>query len=745
MQPNLTHSKPAQCRPASRLRPLVSMFAISVVTVFTAVAALAALTAPSALAARPTRKAAAQATPTEALAIVDQMWGPISAMVGVADRLYVAQGARLLVVDGWHGASPTLIGRSPVLAGPSVDLAVDGDRAAVALWEGGVAVIDVADPRAPRVVTTISGRAVATHVALAGDRLWVAHDRDGLVVYDLGVDPPRVLQLLGGRVDDLAAENGRVAAIMAATPNGQPAVLEIWPDGAGSLSVVDDNVFRPLTAGHAVALVEGRIVVASAAGLAEYDEAAQPAWSVARRLDIACRPMEVVAGGGRVIVTCDIPHTLTHIVRIPPTGPLTIEASVSFPHWIESGWIDADGVAVGLVGGGLRTFGAVAPDGGLRGVAAVDLGPDIVTHSTQDGTLVGLSGNWGQAWQARVLGARADGVERTPLPTLVEARNPSDGQAIVAFGNRFVLAAHAGQDLEVGVASLVSGTWRLDPRRERVNSGSGIAVLPPLTPGTPALVVVTAFDRVRTAALNDGVVGPFDGRLPWAMEDHPFSISADGQRVWLGTTVAAIGFERRADGWHPLATLPMRIGASGIQTVRVRAVGDNVYTLHEGALIHWDIAASPQPRVVDTVLVDGDALGMGFADAARRRLWVGTDAGLAIYDTTGDELTLLQRLETPCPITNWLPAPDGVIAPAWECGAFVLRADGAAPTPAPWAPQPGADLPGVPLPTASASPVPPTAALPTATPSPEPTAEPTATARRWTIYLPWVSGGAWQR
>ena len=729
-----------RCRPASCRRPLRGI---------AAAAALAALTALPMFGAWPARTVVAQTPPPESLTVVDQMWGPISAMVGVGDRLYVAQGARLLVVDGWHGAAPTLVGRSPVLAGPSVDLAVDGDRAAVALWTGGVAVLDVADPRAPRVVTMIPAHEAANRVALAGDRLWVGHTGNGLVVYDLASDPPRELMSIGGQVNDLAAEDGRVAAVMAQTAGAPARRLLIWPDGANAPSLPDEVVEVAIPHGSEIAVVDGSVVVANGVGLTVHDAAAQPPWSALRQLDIACRPLSLVAGGGRAIVTCDIPHSLTHVVRIPPTGPLTIQASVSFPRWIESAWIDDAGVAVGLVGGGLRTYGGATPDGGLRGVSAIDLGPDIVAGSTQDGALVGLSGNWGQAWQARVLGARADGVERTPLPTLVEAQSPSEVQAIKAFGGRFVLAAHTGQDLEVGVASLVSGTWQLDSKRARVTSGMGIAVLPPLAPGAPTLVVVPAGDRVRTAVLKDGVIGPFDGRLPVKPEDMPFGIAAvDGQRVWFGSTTAAIGFERRADGWHPLATLSMPAVADAPMFVHVRAAGDTVFTLHGGTVRRWDIADPLQPRNVASEPVAGLRSGFGFTDASQERLWVGTDVGLSLFDIAAGGLMLINRIETRCQVTAWLPAPDGAVAPAWECGALVLRADGTAPTPAPWSPQPGVDLPGEPLATATPSPASPTAPVPTATPSPErtadPTTEPTEATRRWTIYLPWVNNAAWQ-
>lgn len=751
---------PARLRPLVRGGPEPRPRSIVACIAIRGVAALAAVVAPSVFSVGPAPQAIAEAAAVDDLAVVDQMWGPIGAMVGVGDRLYVAQGARVLVVDGWHGAAPSLIGRSPVLAGPVSDLALDGDRAAVSLSTAGVAILDVADPRAPRLTAMIPPRMGVNGVALAGDRLWVGHQGDGLVVYDLRADPPREMMTIGGQVQSMAAESGRVAVVMARSPIADPTRLLIWPDGAHSPNVASETVEVSIPFGRDVAVVQGRVVVAGRNSLAVHDLSAVPAWTEVQRrtLDTACGPGRIRAGGGRVIVTCDYALAQSYIGHVPSSGPMTIDAGVWMPEWTDSAWIDGTGLAVGM-SGRLRTFGAQRPDGGLAGLAVVDLGPDVVAHAPQEGELTGLSGNMGRAWQARVVGARAGGVERIALPEPWQVLNPAFRPGMAATDDRFILTAAIGSDLELAVVWNDAGVWRLAANRQRVIAGDDIAALRPRVPGDPWTVVVPAFDRVVTAAVTDDGIGPFDGRLPWPAAIHPRTIHVDGQRVWLGTGDAALGFERRADGWHALASLPMPTGVDSTLDVHVRAAGDDVYTLHDGTLSQWDISDPQVPRMVVANDVGGEASGFGFTDASRRRLWVGAGTGLLLFDRIGGRLAQVRRIETRCLVDAWLPASDGVIALAWGCGALILRSDGAAPPPPPWSPLPGADLPPAPTPTASPSPQPsavpptavsPTASPPTATPSPaSPTAAsttaPTAATGRWTIYLPWVNDAAWQR
>jgi hypothetical protein len=63
------------------------------------------------------------------------------------------------------------IGRLAGLAGPAVQLVPAGTQLVAALGEAGVAVLDIADPRAPRVLGTIKADHAITRVAVSGDML----------------------------------------------------------------------------------------------------------------------------------------------------------------------------------------------------------------------------------------------------------------------------------------------------------------------------------------------------------------------------------------------------------------------------------------------------------------------------------------------------------------------------------------------------------------------------------------------
>ncbi len=111
-------------------------------------------------------------------------------VVGVA-----AGGGRLALLDRAQGlvvlSEPALtpLGRA-ALDGPPLDLALDGDRLAVALGSEGARVFEIV-PGGLREVARVQPRCVASAVALSGDRLAVAC-LSGVTLYDLGASPPRV-------------------------------------------------------------------------------------------------------------------------------------------------------------------------------------------------------------------------------------------------------------------------------------------------------------------------------------------------------------------------------------------------------------------------------------------------------------------------------------------------------------------------------------------------------------------------
>jgi hypothetical protein len=106
----------------------------------------------------------------------------------------VAGGGRLALLDRAQGlvvlSEPALapIGRA-ALDGPPIDLALDGDRVAVALGSEGARVFQIAADGL-REVARVQPRCVASAVALSGNRLAVAC-LSGVTLYDLGATPPR--------------------------------------------------------------------------------------------------------------------------------------------------------------------------------------------------------------------------------------------------------------------------------------------------------------------------------------------------------------------------------------------------------------------------------------------------------------------------------------------------------------------------------------------------------------------------
>jgi hypothetical protein len=107
----------------------------------------------------------------------------------------IARGGRLFLTDRVQGLevlaesdlSPVA---SQALAGPPIDLDVQGDRVAVALGSEGARVFRLADGALTE-VASLQPRCVAAGVALDGDRLAVAC-LTGVTLYDLAASPPRV-------------------------------------------------------------------------------------------------------------------------------------------------------------------------------------------------------------------------------------------------------------------------------------------------------------------------------------------------------------------------------------------------------------------------------------------------------------------------------------------------------------------------------------------------------------------------
>jgi hypothetical protein len=109
-----------------------------------------------------------------------------SVLWGITDRALVAIRAR--------GDSLARISETP-LAGGASQLAVHGNRAAIALGERGVLLFDVADPAAPRELARWTTARFSYAVSLDSTRLFVAAGPEGVYVVDVSGPTPRTIGL----------------------------------------------------------------------------------------------------------------------------------------------------------------------------------------------------------------------------------------------------------------------------------------------------------------------------------------------------------------------------------------------------------------------------------------------------------------------------------------------------------------------------------------------------------------------
>lgn len=87
---------------------------------------------------------------------------------------YVGTGSRLTIFDIRNPAAPVAVGRSEGLPGPIQDIAVTGPLAVLALGDAGLAIVETADPRQPRVASLAAGP--VDRVAVAGPRVYTVGD-----------------------------------------------------------------------------------------------------------------------------------------------------------------------------------------------------------------------------------------------------------------------------------------------------------------------------------------------------------------------------------------------------------------------------------------------------------------------------------------------------------------------------------------------------------------------------------------
>jgi hypothetical protein len=100
------------------------------------------------------------------------------------DIVYVAFDQGLLLIDIANPASPSVLGRYAL---PTVQaLEIADERAYIACGIDGLLIVDLGDPRAPRLVEHLDTPGLARGLALAGDHLYLADGPSGLQIFDVG-------------------------------------------------------------------------------------------------------------------------------------------------------------------------------------------------------------------------------------------------------------------------------------------------------------------------------------------------------------------------------------------------------------------------------------------------------------------------------------------------------------------------------------------------------------------------------
>ncbi len=116
---------------------------------------------------------------------IGQMGGPILALKIQGNYAYLGEGTHLIILDTSDPRSPRAIGNyasSDLIK----DLAVSGIYAYLANWNGGLHVVNIADPRQPSEVAFINTPVYPTAIVVAGHYVYLA--AGGLQIIDIS-DP----------------------------------------------------------------------------------------------------------------------------------------------------------------------------------------------------------------------------------------------------------------------------------------------------------------------------------------------------------------------------------------------------------------------------------------------------------------------------------------------------------------------------------------------------------------------------
>ncbi len=154
---------------------------------------------------------------------------------------YVGEGRNLLIVDISTPASPSKVGHV-TLPGLIMSVALFGQYAYIADYEGGLQVVDISSPTTPKIrgFYATASEPWSTGISIFGGRAYVADENAGLQIFDLG-NPTLPLLL-----SSTNCGTGEAVVVKAAT-NGVFAYLST----GGNLCVIDvSNPLSPILRGQ---------------------------------------------------------------------------------------------------------------------------------------------------------------------------------------------------------------------------------------------------------------------------------------------------------------------------------------------------------------------------------------------------------------------------------------------------------------------------------------------------------------
>jgi len=122
---------------------------------------------------------------SELLTLVGQVGGPTRAVALAGDVAYVGRGPRVLTYAACRPLAPIRVGQSAVLPGPVLDVVVRDGLLYAALGRHGLAVLDLTAPAWPRLVDVLPLYGVAARLVPEGDRLYVVSGYGGLRIVSL--------------------------------------------------------------------------------------------------------------------------------------------------------------------------------------------------------------------------------------------------------------------------------------------------------------------------------------------------------------------------------------------------------------------------------------------------------------------------------------------------------------------------------------------------------------------------------